>query len=176
MAVTASGTGSAGSYDVEPLAKDAQAVLDALDLSGWELSLLVCDDLFIAPLNQQWRDADGPTDVLSFPQLDLTGPDDPQLRNGDAGPHLLGDVVVSIDTAARQASERGHDVEDELRVLLVHGVCHLLGHTHDQPATRARMREQEAGLLKALGRDADGLIARADGDKDGEWPPSAPPG
>jgi probable rRNA maturation factor len=173
MAVTASGTGSAQTYDVEPLARDAQVLLDALGLSEWELSLLVCDDLFIAPLNQQWRDKDGPTDVLSFPQLDLTGPDDAQLRNADDGPHLLGDVVISLDTAARQARERSHGVEDELRVLLVHGLCHLVGHTHEQDSTRARMREREAALLTALGRDADGLVARADG---GEWPPDAPPG
>jgi len=159
MAVVASTTGSTGGLDIEALAEKAQLVLDAADRPDWELSLLVCDDAFIAPLNQQWRSTNGPTDVLSFPQLEWKEPGTPASLPPE--PVLLGDVVISLDTALRQASERGHDVDVELVVLLVHGVCHLLGHTHADESDRSRMNQLEAQLLSAVGLAPEGLIARS---------------
>ena len=89
-------------------------------------------------LNARWRKQDRTTDVLAFAQ---EGP-----ARG-----LLGDVVISIPTARRQARERGHSLPDELRVLLIHGVLHLLGYDHERGGIAARrMRRQEAHLLKQI--------------------------
>lgn len=162
MGVVASTTGATGEFDIEPLARDAQTVLDHAGRGDWELSLLICDDAFISPLNEQWRAKPGPTDVLSFPQLEFHRPNVP--TEVPPEPALLGDVVISFETAARQAAELGHDVETELRVLLVHGVCHLLGHTHAAEEDRAAMNSLESELLASLDSVSKGLIARAAAD------------
>ena len=95
-------------------------------------------DQTIRELNRQYRNIDKPTDVLSFPLAD------------EVCPTLLGDVVISIDTARRQARQRKRAFADELRTLLVHGILHLLGYDHevsDSEAVRMRRKERE---LKAL--------------------------
>ena len=95
--------GSAVGTDASlPTEEDACALLGAAGLDGGEqLSLTLCDDAHIRELNNQWRSVDAPTDVLSFPM------DDEQ---------LLGDLVISLDTARRQAQERSHSLRDEVRV------------------------------------------------------------
>lgn len=157
MAVLASTTDELDVH-VEALAEDAQRALDAIDRGGWELSLLLCDDTFIRPLNEQWRGKDAPTDVLSFPQLELDGPIELDAPAADGT--LLGDIVISVQTAERQGQEQGHGLDVELRVLVVHGLCHLLGHTHATDAQRAEMTALEARLLGAMGLHADGLVQR----------------
>lgn len=129
---------------------DAERLLAALELGGAELSILLCDDARIRDLNRVWRGVDAPTDVLSFPQDAEYG-----------GVRILGDVVVSVPTAARQAAGEGHDLRAELRVLLVHGVCHLLGHDHHEEAEARAMRAEEERLLRVLGEPAPGLVRRA---------------
>ena len=128
--------------------EDACALLCAAGLDGGEqLSLTLCDDACIKELNAEWRAVDKATDVLSFPM------DDEQ---------LLGDLVISLDTAAAQAAERGHALRDELRILMVHGLLHLLGYDHeDDAAAFAEMGEAERKLLGRLGWTGDGLIAAA---------------
>lgn len=142
---------------VEALARQAMAVV--VDGKA-ELSVVLCDDDVMAPLNQEWRGKAGPTDVLSFP---LDDGDD-----GDGGgfvlppgmPRQLGDLVISVDTARRQADELGHDLHTELRVLVVHGLLHLLGYDHEQgEAEAAQMRSEEARVLATLG-GGQGLIDR----------------
>lgn len=82
-------------------------------------------------LNRTYRQQDRPTDVLTFPGEPFPGEPFPvQLFPGEADPHL-GDVVISVPTARRQAAVRGHDVERELRVLVLHGVLHCLGYDHE---------------------------------------------
>ena len=117
-----------------------------------ELSVLLCDDPFIQTLNATWRQKDEPTDVLSF----AMGEGEDAGLNED----LLGDVVISVDTAARQAETEGHTLEAELRVLLVHGVLHLCGYDHIEPDDAVEMRAKEAECLAALG-GGRGLVARA---------------
>lgn len=107
----------------------AEAALRALGLEQSELSLVLCDDAHIRPLNARWRGKDQPTDVLSFPQEEW--PDGP-FGPGQPVPFVVGDLVISLETAARQAAERGHSPEQEQAVLLVHGLLHLLGHDHQQ--------------------------------------------
>lgn len=93
-----------------------------------EVSVLLTDDAQITELNRQYRDIDAPTDVLSFSQ---TEGDDP--GPATEGPVLLGDVVISIETATKQAAGSGHTPEDEIDVLLAHGLLHLLGYDHSEP-------------------------------------------
>ncbi|XP_048495717.1 endoribonuclease YBEY, chloroplastic [Beta vulgaris subsp. vulgaris] len=118
-----------------------------------ELSLLLCNDEFIRKLNKEWRDEDHATDVLSMsqhiPELKL-----PIL--------MLGDIVISIETAARQAEERGHTLLDEIRILLVHGLLHLLGFDHElSEEAEAEMEKEEELLLNNLGWQGKGLIRSA---------------
>jgi rRNA maturation RNase YbeY len=126
--------------------EDAQSLMTAAKLLDCELSLVLCSDAFIAPLNGQWRDKPVATDVLSFPQDD---------------PVILGDLVISVDTAARQAQERGHDLRDEMRILLVHGLLHLLGYDHEtSQEDLLEMAEAEGRLMAKLSWQGSGLIER----------------
>jgi probable rRNA maturation factor len=96
----------------------------------------------MAHLNKQYRGIDGPTDVLSF------GCDDPCAASGDE-PLTLGDVVISPEVAAQQAAELGHTVEEELDMLLVHGILHLLGYDHESDDEAAVMQARERALIEA---------------------------
>ncbi|GMI97963.1 YbeY endoribonuclease [Hibiscus trionum] len=126
------------------------------DLGGFEsveLSVLLCNDEFIRKLNKEWRDEDHATDVLSMsehiPELNL-----PVL--------MLGDIVISIETAARQAEERGHTLIDEIRILMVHGLLHLLGFDHEiSEDAEEEMEKEEEFVLKNLGWKGKGLIRSA---------------
>ena len=115
---------------------------------------------------------DAPTDVLSFAQMGGDGESDEDEDDVAAGAGsgylmpgghaLLGDVVISVETAARQAAERGHTLGDEVRVLLVHGLLHLLGYDHERGGAEAdAMAAEEARVLKRMGWAGAGLIAAA---------------
>ena len=118
----------------------AGRILDDSDRSEAELSILITDDEEICSLNRLYRDMNRPTDVLSFSQLEGEGP--------VIVPQLLGDVVISWETAQRQASELGHGVPVEMKRLLIHGVLHLLGFDHEKGEEAARaMREEEEKYL-----------------------------
>jgi probable rRNA maturation factor len=107
-----------------------------------ELSVVLCDDDFIAGLNQAYRAKSGATDVLSFAMAEG--------EDGDFAGETLGDVVISIDTAARQALELGHSLLDEVTSLLVHGVLHLLGYDHIKPEDSRKMFAQARELEKKM--------------------------
>lgn len=102
-----------------------------------EVSLVLCDDSFMADLNRQYRNVDGPTDVLSFPQPDLPA--------GDGA--LLGDVVISLETVERHCAGDRAAMRDEVRLLFVHGLLHLLGYDHDTARARAEMASRQARYL-----------------------------
>ena len=124
------------------LERQARALLEALGEAGAELSLALVDDATAAALNRRWRGRTGPTDVLSF-----------SLREGRHARHrgaLLGDVVIAVGVARRQARERGHTLEAECLRLLVHGVLHLLGYDHARPEEARVMRARERTLLRRL--------------------------
>lgn len=124
------------------LERVAGHLLKAFGLDEGELSVVLCDDPFIHPLNRDWRGKDRPTDVLSFAQREG--------EEADEDDPVLGDVVISVETAARQAAERGHSLEHELRVLLVHGVLHLLGYDHEDDEEAEEMEALERDLLAEL--------------------------
>jgi probable rRNA maturation factor len=107
-----------------------------------EVSLLLTDDAEVQELNRRYRGKDRPTDVLSFAQQECleNTPLPPQISGA---PRLLGDVVISVDTAARQAAARGANLEEELALLTVHGILHLLGYEDETEAGAERMRQRE---------------------------------
>jgi probable rRNA maturation factor len=102
------------------LSKIAHRALEVLGLSKAELSIVLVSDAQIKRLNKLYRNKDKPTDVLSFP-----------IGEKVKGWLILGDIVISVDTARRQAKELGHSLEEELKRLLVHGLVHLLGYDHE---------------------------------------------
>ena len=109
-----------------------------------EISIMLTDDEHIQELNKEYRTADRPTDVLAFSQLEGEGAVAPADRIA------LGDVVISVDTAERQASEQGHALEDELDLLVIHGVLHLLGYDDETGDQAADMRMREKRILDEL--------------------------
>lgn len=115
------------------------AMLAALELPAAELSVLLTDDREIHELNRQHRQKDKPTDVLAF-AMDETVAD-------PAG--ILGDVVISLDTAERQARSRKRPLIEEVRFLLAHGVLHLVGYDHAEPAEKREMVGMTRRLVRA---------------------------
>ena len=113
-----------------------------------EISVTFVDDEKIHELNKEYRDVDKSTDVLSFP-LGENGVYD---RDMDTGACLLGDIVISIETAVRQAEEYGHSLQREIGFLTVHSMLHLLGYDHvNGGLEEVRMREKEEHVLTELG-------------------------
>ena len=111
--------------------------------AGRRFTCLLADDAELQRLNRQFLERDYPTDVLSFP---CPGPDG-----------FLGEIAISMDRAAEQARERGHSLEDEVEILLLHGALHLLGMDHEKD--RGRMARAERRHRRELGLPA-GLIER----------------
>jgi probable rRNA maturation factor len=128
--------------DAPRWARLAEAVLRAEGATG-ELTLTFVERAEIATLNAEHMGADGPTDVLSFP-LDAAVDDDAAAAGQ---PRLLGDVVVCPAVAAEAAPAHAGSVDDELALLVVHGVLHVLGHDHATAAETAAMRARELELL-----------------------------
>jgi probable rRNA maturation factor len=116
-------------------------MLGAVQMEHAELSIVLTNDDQMQKLNRIYRRKNRPTDVLAFAQ-----------REGEAAEHagrLLGDVVVSVPTARRQAAERGAPLSAELTMLLAHGLLHLLGWDHQTDAADRRMRKETARLCEA---------------------------
>jgi probable rRNA maturation factor len=112
------------------------------------VSLVLTDDAGIARLNRQYRGIDAPTDVLSFSQLESSGP---PVDWPDGVPLTLGDIVISLPRAEQQAAEYGHSRERELAFLLVHGLLHLLGFDDETPGQAAVMEAHQERILQSLG-------------------------
>jgi probable rRNA maturation factor len=108
-----------------------------------ELCIKVVDEATIAELNEQWMEKEGPTDVLAFPMDELR----PGLVNEEPEEGVLGDLVLCPAVAARQARDAGHSVRDEVDLLTVHGILHLLGYDHAEPEEHAEMFGLQAELL-----------------------------
>lgn len=99
-----------------------------------EIGITFVDDEYIAGLNESFRNVSGPTDVLSFPMNEE---------------ELIGDVVISLETATRQAEEYGHSLEREVAFLAVHGVLHLRGYDHETPEDEEKMMQVSREILEA---------------------------
>lgn len=128
----------------------ARAVMQAEGCAdNAEVSIVVCGDKRIRTLNRIWRGIDAPTDVLSFSQNERTsGPEFP--IPDDDSPTIIGDVILSTETAARQTKESGISLEKELWFLLVHGLLHLMGWDHKTTAQLQRMLARQEEILKLV--------------------------
>lgn len=140
---------------VRLLEKTAVACLEAENITvGSEISIILSDNASIRQINREFRNIDKSTDVLSFPLV--------QIQNGcildaegdydlDEGLLLLGDIVISIETAISQAQQYGHPLERELAFLTSHGVFHLLGYDHMEKGEEAAMLSKQEAVLEGLG-------------------------
>jgi len=119
----------------------ARRMLEALDHADCELTVVLVDDDSMRELNKTWRGKDATTDVLSF-----------AMREGEyaeLNPQLLGDVVISVPAASRQASRARRTTVDEVTMLLAHGLLHLLGYDHQTPSTHRDMVRRTRLLVDA---------------------------
>ena len=129
--------------DLTAFERLASFVLDREDApEAAELSIAIVDLAEMTELNEKWRGKQGPTDVLSFECDDLCAAEPEE-------PVTLGDVVIAPEVAEVQAEEYGHTVEQELNLLLVHGVLHLLGYDHEEDSDATAMQARERALLVA---------------------------
>jgi probable rRNA maturation factor len=110
-----------------------------------ELEISLVDEAEMTRLHEEWMDEAGPTDVLSFP-MDELRPN--ELSENDEVPVVLGDVVICPDVARKQGDTAGHGMEQELRILLVHGILHLLGFDHLEPEEEAEMFALQGKIVK----------------------------
>jgi probable rRNA maturation factor len=134
------------SVDEVALVLVARYVLDELGVNPLaELSVLLVDAGSMSALHERWMGEPGPTDVLAFPMDELDTARGPE--ETEPGPALLGDVVLCPDVARRQAAQAGHSLSDELHMLCVHGVLHLLGYDHGEPDEEREMFGLQARLL-----------------------------
>lgn len=128
---------------VAPCRSAVAAVLAAARVAEpVSIAILLTDDDAIREINQEWRDQDKPTNVLSFPTPPIPG---------HPGPRPLGDVVLARETIAREAAAEGKSFADHLAHLLVHGTLHCLGYDHDTDEAAARMEAMEVAALASIG-------------------------
>lgn len=121
-------------------------MLRALELEDSELSILLCDDETIRELNRRYRAQDKPTDVLAFAMRE----GEPMELSDEGTASMLGDVVISLPTATRQARERGRPIVQEVTFLLAHGLLHLIGYDHQSRDEERRMSAMTDVLLAAV--------------------------
>jgi probable rRNA maturation factor len=147
---------SGETVDETALAAIARFSLDRMRIHPLaELSVLIVDEAAMTELHERWMGEPGPTDVLSFPMDELRPPSPVAGTSGrgsdEPGPDLalLGDVVLCPQVAAEQAKQAGHSAQQELELLTVHGILHLLGYDHAEPEEEAAMFGLQGQLLTA---------------------------
>ncbi|WP_414565923.1 MULTISPECIES: rRNA maturation RNase YbeY [unclassified Anabaena] len=119
---------------------------------SYEIGMRLTDDTEIQALNTQYRHQNKPTDVLAFAALEVDCPQSPEML---AAPLYLGDIIISVNTAQRQAQQQGHSLPTELAWLAAHGLLHLLGWDHPDEEELMKMLKQQVELLKAIGITID---------------------
>lgn len=121
---------------------------------GCEIDILLTDNESIRQINKQHRDIDSATDVLSFPLADIKNGEILSVQGDmdiDEGLLLLGDIIISMETALKQSEDYGHSLDRELAFLTAHGVFHLLGYDHTEKDTEADMISRQEAVLEKLG-------------------------
>lgn len=138
--------------DVAELHRLANAVLKAEDCrSDTEISVILVGDDEMAGYNRQYLEGEGPTDVISLPIEDLRPGVSPGQRS-EGPPLMLGDVILAPDYIRRQADQFERDFTDEISLMTVHGILHLLGYDHDSEEDAEKMEGRESHILAAFGR------------------------
>lgn len=135
--------------DITQLKRDAQTILDALDYSDFDLGILITSNKTIQRYNREYRDKDKPTDILSFPyHTDLKAGKRIIVKSEDD--KNLGDLILAPEYIMNDLPKWSTTFEKHLQLLLVHGICHLLGYDHIEDTDYAIMRKKEIALLKKL--------------------------
>jgi rRNA maturation RNase YbeY len=127
---------------VETLYRVTRVAFQLTNKKPGDISLVVCDDEYISHLNEKYLHRSGPTDVISFP-----------MQEGEftnISESLLGDIVISVDTAEKQAAEYGSTLEEEFVYLYIHGLLHLLGYTHETPPREKEMNAYSRKILACV--------------------------
>jgi probable rRNA maturation factor len=127
---------------IQTIREKAQVILNALDCRNGELSIVLVDDPRIEELNRSYLNHTGPTNVISFAMHEG--------EYGDINPYLLGDVVISIDTCAKEAEAAGIPMEHRLDQLLIHGILHIFGYDHIHSEVEAERMEAKSNQLLEL--------------------------
>ena len=153
--ITADVPGAANDANCALIRRTIRTALAAEGLTApCEVDVLLTDDDGIHEINREVRQVDRPTDVLSFPEFELTPGQLPGPEDADPGTGLipLGDMVLSMERVAAQAREYGHSKRRELSYLVTHSVLHLLGYDHlDEGPMKAQMRAREEAIMALLG-------------------------
>ena len=153
--ITADVPGAANDANCALIRRTIRTALAAEGLTApCEVDVLLTDDDGIHEINREMRQVDRPTDVLSFPEFELTPGQLPGPEDADPGTGLipLGDMVLSMERVAAQAREYGHSKRRELSYLVTHSVLHLLGYAHlDEGPMKAQMRAREEAIMALLG-------------------------
>lgn len=141
--------------DIEKLAETAfTIVLEHHKLGGeWQIGVLACSDDRIAELNDTYRDKDKATNVLSWPNFDLSPTNAGKIPAPTGFDDSLGDIAISYDTCVQEAQMGGISIQSHLAHLLIHSCLHLLGYDHETDADAQRMENLETELLAKLGID-----------------------
>lgn len=145
--------------DQEAIRRISQITMDNLGVGSYELSVHFTDSSGIRELNSQYRNKDSSTDVLSFPQQQFGAPQCFQQGSAKASSEddepppadLLGDLIISLDDALANARNINQGLDREVGFLLIHGILHLCGHDHQEPAEEKIMLQQQDLLMAALG-------------------------
>ncbi len=130
--------------DARALKRTMKTLLAEVDEKDSSISITLVDDAAIQEINRAHRGKDKSTDVLSFPMFDDTI-EDPEIEE-----RLLGDIVISVETARRQATDYDAPLQQEIYRLLIHGLLHVMGHDHMEPEERAAMEAEERRLADAI--------------------------
>lgn len=128
-------------FDLDLLERAALTTLTNQEAQG-DITIVLTDDAQLQQLNRDFLGSDAPTDVLSFPALET----DPE-----TGRRYLGDILISVPRADDQAGAAGHALEEEVRLLIVHGTLHLLGHDHADADDKTKMWAAQAEVLARIG-------------------------
>lgn len=135
------------SFDIELVYNAIRITLNAHNLDKCEVSVLLTDDSRIRELNRDYRGIDSPTDVLAFAMHD-------DQENKNLNPNILGDIVISLETAKRQAETAHHSCDREVVILTIHGILHLIGYDHKTQEEANIMFKKQDDLLKSICHDS----------------------
>ena len=127
---------------LEKIKQEAQVILNALDCPDGELSILLVDDSQIETLNKEYLNRSGPTNVIAFPMQEG--------EFSNISPHLIGDVVISLETAEKEGRMAGISMENRFTQLLVHGILHLFGYDHEKTEHESLLMEKKSDELLDL--------------------------
>jgi len=134
------------------LKNEAQKILNLLDYGNFDLGILLTDNKTMQKYNQEYRDKDKPTDILSFSYYPLLKPGE-RIKPTTEEDKNLGDLIISLEYVQIDAPKWGQTFEERMRILLVHGICHLLGYKHETDEKYNVMKAQEDYLLEKLKKD-----------------------